>query len=1171
MKNIFKILILIISIIGSGSSWLIGQDQQSEKAPVVVILAVEGKVEVMRANSQSWEPATPNMVLRIGDRLRTGVRSRATLQYSNQSTLRVNELTTMTIRQPPAGSNTPGLGMQSGSTYFYSRERPGDVQFQTPLASGAIRGTEFHLLVAADGRTEVAMLDGELSLSNQLGAVELKTGELGIAEANQPPRKTAVIEAINIIQWALYYPAIIDLQELTIPPADAAVISKSLEAYRSGDLLSALSAYPQGREPASDSERIYYSAIVLAVGRVEQAEAQLKLLSAPSPLANALRQMIAAVKFQDWGSPIQPVLASEWLAESYYRQSKAQLKQALDAARNAVARDPQFGFAQARVAELEFSFGRVLRATEALNKALELIPRNAQAYALKGFLLAARNKIYEAQAQFEKALEIDGALGNAWLGRGLCKIKSGKDEEGRQDLQTAAIVEPQRAIFRSYLGKAWSNTKKNDKAEKELELAKRLDPNDPTSWLYSALLDQQLNKINQGVRDLEKSAELNDNRKLFRSRMLLDQDRAVRSANLASIYQDAGMTEVSVREATRAVNSDYANYSAHLFLANSYEALIDRRTINLRYETLWLSELLLANLLAPPGAGSLSQYVSQQEYSRMFDKARRFGVSSSTEYFSGGDWIQRASQYGTIDSTSYAIDYSYRQLNGQYINNTLDEHFYSAKVKQQITQDDSIYFQAYGLERKTGDLTQYYDPSTPQISRRSKERQQPGLFLGYNHQWAPGINTLILLSRIEDKFIFNDPSVGILSPQKDPSDNFLPVNPLRIFPFDVNFDSKLETYSAELQQIWQMPDHITIAGARYQYADGFTVAGIRPGTAQPPLGVFPPFLAPRYPALSQTLDYNVQRASVYAYHTWRIFEPLSLHIGLTYDWLSFPENSEVPPLSQGKKHKDQVSPKVGFTFQPLKNTYIRGVYTRSIGGMYFDDSLRLEPVQMAGFNQAYRGIIPDSVVGLVPGTEFDTFGVAIDHRFNSGTYITVLAELLKSDGSRGFGVYELTNTVPLAGPDLYHERLKFTEKSLSLAVNQLLGDNFALGAVYKISEADLKRQIAEVPDVVSPAQYNKAMLQNLRLYGLFYHTCGFFSMLESQWYDQSNRGYTPDIPGDDFWHFNLHIGYRFSRRRAEARISLLNLTDRDYRLNPLNLYTELLRDRTVAVSFRFFF
>src|SRR5206468_11274539 len=126
-------------------------------------------------------------------------------------------------------------------------------------------------------------------------------------------------------------------------------------------------------------------------------------------------------------------------------------------------------------------------------------------------------------------------------------------------------------------------------------------------------------RSNEGVRDLERSQELNNNRRLYRSRLLLDQDRAVRGANLANLYRDAGLTDVSVREAGRAVNADYANYAAHLFLANSYNELRDPKQVNLRYETAWFTEYLVANLLAPVGAGTLSQTVSQQESSKLFE------------------------------------------------------------------------------------------------------------------------------------------------------------------------------------------------------------------------------------------------------------------------------------------------------------------------------------------------------------------------------------------------------------------------------------------------------------------------------------------------------------------------------------------------------------------------
>jgi len=59
--------------------------------------------------------------------------------------------------------------------------------------------------------------------------------------------------------------------------------------------------------------------------------------------------------------------------------------------------------------------------------------------------------------------------------------------------------------------------------------------------------------------------------------------------------------------------------------------------------------------------------------------------------------------------------------------------------------------------------------------------------------------------------------------------------------------------------------------------------------------------------------------------------------------------------------------------------------------------------------------------------------------------------------------------------------------------------------------------------------------------------------------------------GDHFWQVNLYAGYRFLQRRVELMLGLLNLADRDYQLNPLTLYQELPRARTLAVSGRFYF
>src|SRR5262249_7927232 len=160
---------------------------------------------------------------------------------------------------------------------------------------------------------------------------------------------------------------------------------------------------------------------------------------------------------------------------------------------------------------------------------------------LQGFLLSAENRIDQARTAFNEAILLDGALGNAWLGRGLTYIRQGQDELGLRDLQAATVLEPNMAIYHSYLGKAFSQTNQISNAERDLERAKTLDPNDPTAWLYSAILNKQENRYNAAIDDLEKSLKLNDNRRIYRSQFLLDQDRSIRGTNLAAIYLNDGM------------------------------------------------------------------------------------------------------------------------------------------------------------------------------------------------------------------------------------------------------------------------------------------------------------------------------------------------------------------------------------------------------------------------------------------------------------------------------------------------------------------------------------------------------------------------------------------------------------------------------------------------------
>src|SRR6185295_7137961 len=108
------------------------------------------------------------------------------------------------------------------------------------------------------------------------------------------------------------------------------------------------------------------------------------------------------------------------------------------------------------------------------------------------------------------------------------------------------------------------------------------------------------------------------------------------------------------------------------------------------YETAWFSEYLVANLLAPVGAGTLSQTVSQQEYSKLFERDR-LGFSSSTEYLSHGEWFQSAVQYGTFNNSSYAAEVFYHSDNGERPNNDLSQFSAVLNWSQQLTPQDNVY------------------------------------------------------------------------------------------------------------------------------------------------------------------------------------------------------------------------------------------------------------------------------------------------------------------------------------------------------------------------------------------------------------------------------------------------------------------------------------------------
>lgn len=571
------------------------------------------------------------------------------------------------------------------------------------------------------------------------------------------------------------------------------------------------------------------------------------------------------------------------------------------------------------------------------------------------------------------------------------------------------------------------------------------------------------------------------------------------------------------------------------------------------------------------GAGTLSPAISQQEYSKLFARDG-FGVSSTTEYKSAGNWTEGGAQYGTFGNSSYSIEGLYRNDHGQRINNDIEQRQFSGQFKQQLTPHDTIYFSATDYRAKGGDVGQRYDQTMVLPRARTLDAQEPVLLAGYHREWSPGHHTLFLGARLGDEFGVRNSAAGLVPIERDQSGNITGLAPRG--SLNEIYKSKLTIYSAELQQIMEQPGHSTVVGGRYQGGEFDT-------SVDHNRFVSPLFFSDLQYEAHQRISADFERISFYGYHTWTVVDELRLIGGLTYDHLMFPANFRSTPIQEGEETASRLSPKAGLIWTPLPGSAVRVGYSQGLGGASIDQSFQIEPSQVAGFNQSFRSIIPESVVGATAGARFESTAFSLEQRFSTDTYVGLSGEWLKSKVSREVGGIDFpqSNDPVLTGtPGHIRQRLDYDERALTLTLNQLVGENWAFGARYRVSQADLDNDYPQLrPGLpvagsgIQPRSHPESFLHHVAFHAIYNHRCGFFSQVQALWYGQDNDGFATSEPGDEIWQFNGFAGYRFWQRRAEVTLGVLNIADNDYKLEPLNFYNELPRERTFVARLRFKF
>ncbi len=535
-----------------------------------------------------------------GDVISVGPSSRAAIYLIEASTvLRLDENSALRIEAP----ETPGSGivqLLQGALYLLSQVRR-TLTVRTPYVNAGIKGTEIYARITAPSAqgpsAEIVVFEGIVALEKSRDGAALgpplRSGEaLRVAADGQASKERLAAAgapyevlrraAAGRLAWTLYYPELLVSDTSVSDPrlTEAARLLQAGQALRAQALLRQI----EGRGPMGGLRDALLASI--AVARGDGGEA--------SRLAEA-------------AVGEAPGLAAARLAQSYARQLALDLDGALVAAETASGMAPRDPLVSARIAELQMMQGRIRAARSAAARSVELGGAAPADIAL-GFAALAAYDARAAEAAFERALVRDSQNPTAQLGLGLALIRQNQLAEGGRHIAMAVALDPTSSLLRSYLGRVLTEQYRGAKAAAQLDMAKALDPTDPTPWYFDASRLLLENRPVEALEALEQSIERNDNRAPYRSRLLLDQDRAGRGANLASIYDSLGFHQLGVNEAAKALEAAPDSAAVRRYVADTAGRAPDQELIR-------VSETFKAQLLEPPSGWPISPRAPYQDFS----------------------------------------------------------------------------------------------------------------------------------------------------------------------------------------------------------------------------------------------------------------------------------------------------------------------------------------------------------------------------------------------------------------------------------------------------------------------------------------------------------------------------------------------------------------------------
>jgi len=491
----------------------------------VQVVDLQGAAEVRIGDDPAWQSVKQGQRLAPGSTLRTRPHSRMALLLADRTQVRLNENSLLEIQEVSDGSKTAGqtkFRQLLGRSWVQSKTVPKGVKWVTPVAVAGLRGTDWEIEVAEDGRTLLTVLSGEIDFSNEFGAMVVKANEQASVEPGKPPLKLLVQNPRQRVQWVSAYQAD-PLRHITLDgrgiPALRATLAESpsdepnallVRARALADLgrwQEARSAFDKALASAPDRSdaRTGMAFAALNAGDTERARSllgatvlddtrdelaayagvSLKILE--QDIAGALADLQVLTTRTDLSQP------APWLMQADLMAYAGRFDAGLDNLDLGLQRFPNHPRLLSLKARLQLLADQPALAIASAEAAALADANSFEAQLARGDIARREGDVVNTYDAYERAIALKPEDDRAWFGRGVAESEREFVRAARNDLLRALALRPEGAGYQGERGTLEPFATNLPEAEAAFQMALKTHASD-----FTALTGLGLLKLKQG-------------------------------------------------------------------------------------------------------------------------------------------------------------------------------------------------------------------------------------------------------------------------------------------------------------------------------------------------------------------------------------------------------------------------------------------------------------------------------------------------------------------------------------------------------------------------------------------------------------------------------------------------------------------------------------------------